>query len=411
MSNHGQHVDRDNPIAAALAQAKAAIAAVAHTPAWQMSAATTRDSLLELTRLTSMLEGLQIKVVAHAHRSGAADSVGATSTAAWWAHQTRMTAAEAHRRVKHAITVDERHQPVAATLSSGDLRPDQAQVVVRAIDALPDDVDPVVRAQARAHLLAEAAHHDAKALWVLGKRVLDVIAPEVGEAQLAKQLDAEERAAEQAQRFTMSHDGNGKTHGKFTLPTRKADMLCKALQALASPRRDGGAGASPEGMGKAFGDYIERYPIDRIPDAGGTCATVVVTMDLETLMGGLAAASLDTGTLISPGLARHLACKAGVIPVVLGGESQVLDVGRRRRFHSETQRLALATRDGGCTTIGCDRPPAWCEAHHDTPWSQGGDTSVDHGRLLCSRHHHLAHHPAYAMKHHPGRTVTFTQRQ
>jgi len=71
----------------------------------------------------------------------------------------------------------------------------------------------------------------------------------------------------------------------------------------------------------------------------------------------------------------------------------------------------MATRDGGCTTVGCDRPPACCEAHHDTPWSHGGGTSVDGGRLLCGRHHHLAHHPSYAVTHHPGRKVSFTKRE
>ena len=283
-------------------------------------------------------------------------------------------------------------------------------MIVQAVDALPDDVQPTVRDQARTHLVAEAAHHDARALRVLGKRVLDVVAPEVGEAQLAHELATEERAAEATQRLTLSDDGHGRTHGRFTLPTWKADLMRKVLQALASPRH-GGPGATPEGLGRAFGEFIERYPTDRVPDAGGVLATVVVTMDHETLMGGLGAAQLDTGTMISPGLARQLACRAGVIPVVLGGESQVLDVGRRRRLHSETQRLALATRDGGCTAVGCDRPPAWCEAHHDTPWSQGGGTSVQDGRLLCSRHHHLAHHPSYEMTHHPGRQVSFTRRE
>ncbi len=295
-------------------------------------------------------------------------------------------------------------------LSAGDLRPDQARVVVDAVDALPDDVDPGVRDQARVHLLDAAAHHDAKALRVLGKRVLDVVAPEVGEAQLAAQLEAEERAAEKAARLTLTDDGHGKTYGRFTLPTWQADLLRTALHALASPRR-GNSGATPEGMGTAFGDYLQRYPVDRLPDAGGLCATIVVTMDYTTLLGGLKAAQLDTGTLISPSLARRLACQAGIIPVVLGGDSQVLDVGRKRRFHSETQRIALVTRDRGCTTLGCDRPAAWCEAHHETPWSHGGGTSVERGRLLCSRHHHLAHHPGFEVTNHPGRKVSFTKRE
>ncbi len=410
MGNRDQHGDRHDPILAAITRARATIVEVQDVPAWRMSGATTRDALLELAELKSTLAGLEVQVLAHAHHSGAVDSVGATSVGAWLAHETRMTAVEAHRLVKHAVAVDARHTSVGAALSAGGLRPDQARVVVDAVDALPDDVDPQVRDQARVHLLDAAGHHDAKALRVLGKRVLDVVAPEVGEAQLAAQLEAEERAAEKAARLTMTDDGHGKTYGRFTLPTWQADLLRTALHALASPRR-GNSGATPEGMGTAFGDYLQRYPVDRLPDAGGLCATVVVTMDYTTLLGGLKAAQLDTGTLISPSLARRLACQAGIIPVVLGGDSQVLDVGRKRRFHSETQRIALVTRDRGCTTLGCDRPAAWCEAHHEVPWSKGGGTSVDRGRLLCSRHHHLAHHPDYDTTHHPGRKVSFTKRE
>ena len=163
-------------------------------------------------------------------------------------------------------------------------------------------------------------------------------------------------------------------------------------------------------MGLAFIDYIESRRADTVPTAGGVSATVVVNMDLDTLLGGLGAASLDTGARISAGEARRLACRAGIIPVVLGGKSVVLDVGRKRRFHSETQRIALGVRDGGCTVYGCDAPPGLCHVHHDHAWSQGGSTDVATGRLLCARHHHLIHDPRF--QHHLDKhgKVRFTRR-
>ena len=100
-------------------------------------------------------------------------------------------------------------------------------------------------------------------------------------------------------------------------------------------------------------DYLETRPDDTVPSAGGVPATIVVTMELETLLGGLKAASLDTGDRISAGEAR-LACRAGLIPLVLGGPSVVLDVGRKSRFHTEPQRIAMGIRDGGCVAEGCD---------------------------------------------------------
>lgn len=413
------HTTRSHPVLGALAALDAALEVAGGAPAWSMTETQAGEALLLLSRVESRLAAIGSSVAAHAHRVEVGRAEGATSTAAWWAHRTRMTHAEAHRRVARALVLDERHPEVTDALASGDVRADQAQAVVDAVEVLPPDVGAAVREQARAHLLAESAHLDARALRVLGRRVLDVVAPEVGEAELARQLDAEERVAAQASRLTMHDDGHGRTHGRFTLPTWQADLLRTVLHGLASPRRDRprtgaseAAGSSgPERLGRAFGEYVERYPRDRVPDAGGLCATAVVTMTLETLTGGLAAAHLDTGTPLSPGLARRLACEAGIIPVVLGGASQVLDVGRRRRLHTPAQRIALATRDHGCTTVGCSRPAAWCEAHHDTPWSQGGSTTVDDARLLCSRHHHLAHHPAYATTHHTGRRVSFTRRE
>ena len=90
-------------------------------------------------------------------------------------------------------------------------------------------------------------------------------------------------------------------------------------------------------------------------------------MTLDSLLGGLKAARLDTGETISAGLARRLACEAGIIPAVLGGKSQVLDLGRTRRFHTEAQRIAKTLEHGGCTAEGCDWPPGLCHLHHPDP--------------------------------------------
>jgi hypothetical protein len=139
-------------------------------------------------------------------------------------------------------------------------------------------------------------------------------------------------------------------------------------------------------------------------------ATVVVTLPLDTLLGGLTAAQLDTGTRISPGLARRWACQAGIIPAVLGGGSQVLDLGRKRRFHTQAQRIALAIEQGGCTAEGCDAPPGMTHVHHDQSWSEGGATSLKNGRLLCGYHHARAHDPAYEMVKLPGGRVRFHRR-
>jgi hypothetical protein len=88
----------------------------------------------------------------------------------------------------------------------------------------------------------------------------------------------------------------------------------------------------------------------------------------------------------------------------------VLDVGRKTRFHTTPMRVALNIRDQGCTAEGCDWPPGLCHAHHDRPWSRGGDTNVKHGRLLCPKHHARAHDPGFTTTPYPGGKVAFTRR-
>ncbi|GEP33086.1 HNH endonuclease [Nocardioides szechwanensis] len=409
MTSTGRRTDRDHPIVAAMSAIEAELDEVQHAPAWSLSDDDTRRALLTATRLAARLSALELKVAAHADSNRVGDASGATSAGVWWANASRMTQAEAARKVKLARAL-EHHEPVSEALAAGGLLVDQARVITAAVDALPDTVQPEVRAQARGHLLGAAAHYDARALRIQGRRILDVVAPEIGEAEEARQLAAEEKKAEQAARLTMHDDGHGQTFGRFMIRTAEADMFRKALQAIASPKA-GGQGLSPHGMGLALMEHIRRYPTGKLPTAGGVSATVVVTMTLETLMGGLKAAQLDTGTRISPGLARKLACEAGVIPVVLGGRSEVLDVGRKRRFHTKAQRIAMAVRDKGCAAMGCERPTSACHAHHLVQWSNGGGTSVESGVLLCARHHTLAHHDDYEVIHHPVGKISFIRRE
>ncbi len=386
---------------------------MAETPLWTLAERESEELLVEVTRLRSRVAELELRIAAHADRVDVGAREGATSTASWWAHHTRLTRAEAHRRMRLARRLDD-HEPVADALATGDLNPDQAAVILDALESLPADlVDHETVAAARARLVVHARHHDARALRVLGRRILDVVAPEIGEEHERRTLEREERDARAACRLTLSDDGHGRTHGRFTLPTLHGEMLRKALTALASPKRtpaETDARPLPERLGAAFAEYVESYPADRLPDAGGIPATLVVTLDLDTLVAGLGSARLDTGGVISAAEARRLACRAAIIPAVLDGASQVLDLGRTRRLHSRSQRIAMTARDGGCTTEGCDWPPGLCHAHHDHPWSQGGTTSVHDGRLLCPRHHARAHDPTYTMTNLPEGKVAFHRR-
>ena len=103
-----------------------------------------------------------------------------------------------------------------------------------------------------------------------------------------------------------------------------------------------------------------------------------------------------TGTLaftgpVTAATVRKIACDADIIPVLLGTQGRILDIGRTSRVFPPHIRKAITARDQGCAFPGCTIPAPWCEAHHINYWSQGGTTTTDNGALLCTHHHHLIH--------------------
>jgi len=130
-------------------------------------------------------------------------------------------------------------------------------------------------------------------------------------------------------------------------------------------------------------------------------ATLVVRMTLESLLTGLGVATIDGGEHgISAETARRMAADAQIIPEVLGGAGEVLDLGMSRRLFSKAQRIALAERDGGCAWGDCGRPPSYTEAHHIEWWSHDKPTDLSNGILLCSRHHHAIHRDGWQVEVH-----------
>ena len=106
--------------------------------------------------------------------------------------------------------------------------------------------------------------------------------------------------------------------------------------------------------------------------------------------------TVSTGTAtftgpLHPNTIRKIACDAEILPVLLGTDSQILDIGRTTRIFPPHIRKAITARDGGCAFPDCTLPAPWCEAHHITYWSHGGTTGTKNGTLLCSHHHHLIH--------------------
>ena len=256
----------------------------------------------------------------------------------------------------------------------GEVSTAQADVIARALDDLPDKIDPGVVAKAERVLIEHAATFAPRELRNLGRRILDVVAPEVGEEQERRKLEDEERKARRTTTLTTRVNGDGTTTIRIRVPDGVADRLMTYLHAWTNPRRTdpasgtdgtdgtdgssgtsgtatgGGAGSTPypTRLGQAFCSLLEHLDPARMPKHGGTATSVVVTMDFETLKSGLGTATTDTGLVISAAEARRLACTWHVIPAVMGGKSEVLDLGRGGRLYEAAQRRAMAIRDKHC---------------------------------------------------------------
>ncbi|BCW70379.1 DUF222 domain-containing protein [Arthrobacter sp. NicSoilB8] len=155
-----------------------------------------------------------------------------------------------------------------------------------------------------------------------------------------------------------------------------------------------------------------------LPATGGLRPQIMATIDYRDLLqrlggtgpgevagvpGGAEFLNQGTGSLMFSGpitasTVRKLACDADIIPVVFGGEGQVLDIGRASRVFPPHIRKALVARGQGCAFPQCTIPAPWCEAHHIDYWSWGGKTSTDNGTLLCSHHHHLIHKEQWSIR-------------
>ncbi|MCE3551591.1 HNH endonuclease [Pseudonocardia sp. RS11V-5] len=170
------------------------------------------------------------------------------------------------------------------------------------------------------------------------------------------------------------------------------DAIAAVLDATAAPLtaedERPAAERQAEALAEVCGWVLEH---GELPAVGGRRPVLTVQIRLEDLEQRARSGMLEFAGQLSPTALRQLACDCGVVPMVLDGAGQPLDVGRLTRSIPDGLRRAVTSRDGGCAHPGCDRPPSWCEIHHVIPWEHGGHTALGNLVMLCKAHHRQIH--------------------
>jgi hypothetical protein len=371
------------------------LAELGDNPLWTLGDEELLAEFTELHRIEAQVAALRLARLSELDSRGIPGQRGATSTVSWLRSVLLISAKAAARMLGLARGL--RTAPAtAAALTAGEVNVEQAHAVVETLKELPDDVKPEVVEQVEAAMLEHAAVLEPAQLRVVGERALAHMAPEVAEETDRKAMEAAEARAIQRRGLHLSPDDAGGVTVRGSLDPESAAIVKAALDPLTKPNRsdDGGLDGrtAPQRRADALVEVCRRMlGTDALSTSGGEPITLVVTCGFDALTRQLGVGTLDTGVRLSPETVRRLACDAVVLPAILGGASQVLDLGRQRRLFTGAVRRALNLRDGGCAFPGCDRPANWCQGHHIISWLNHGETNLDNGVLLCGHHHRLIH--------------------
>ncbi len=366
--------------------------------AWETSHAlpTTENPHRELDELLIAVEehldqltGLRLQLLREAWALGAGRVLDREKAS------PRTTTAQATAALILALDLEERFGLIGRALSDGVVSLAQAEAIVAGLKKLPVTLTRSDLDTAQTTVLGYADTLGPSELRTLASRMAELIDPAGAEQEEADRLAREERRAKAGRFLKLRPDHHGSLTITGRLPVADGALLAAQIEALMPPissYRSNDELPTPE-MRRADALVLlaeQAANAGTLPAQGFDRPTVKITIPLETLTDGLGpAATLDDGQPISAGQARRLACDADIIPVVLGGNSEILDVGRSQRLFTKGLRIGLIARDQGCAFPHCDVTAAACEGHHIIPWHQGGDTALSNGVLLCPWHHRL----------------------
>jgi hypothetical protein len=304
------------------------------------------------------------------------------------AGRVRAAAAAGPRRALTGQALPPAYRQVAAAQRAGMISERHARVIVDTVARLPEAVQAEHGEQIETELVGFADRFDPHQLAKLGLRISAYYDPDG--------RDAEVGYRDKHRTLSLHQRPDGSCSGSFEGTAEFAEFLQTTFDAFArpTPAVDGVTDARSAGQ-RRHDALLEALKLTirarALPSIAGVTATIVLTMTAEDFAARTGLARTGHGALLPvPEAMRITGGEYRLMNVVIDKTRGITAYSSTARLHSETQRLARAAIDGGCTFPNCPAPPGWCEMDHVIDHAHGGPTRVDLAVLACRYHNNDA---------------------
>ena len=308
------------------------------------------DDIVELEIVSEMVETIRLRKLNAFHRRGGLARTGHASLTSYLIDRCRMAAGRARRLVSLANAARTASMTFVAW-QDGRISTGQAQRLLDVSQAVPD------------------AYPEAEAMLIDAVQGLTVSDTNKAVEYWRQAVDGPELSIDQElirRGVSLSRTILGMSRLGGWMTTTAAEAMFAVFDALMPPPTPDDTRTPRQRRHDALED-LARNLLENTdtPTVGGEKPHINIVCDLDALA-GIAGGLHETerGDVLTVDTIRALACDSSVSRIVLGPESEIIDVGRRTRVIPAATRRAVIARDRHCVWPGCDREPRHCDVHH-----------------------------------------------
>lgn len=346
-------------------------------------------SVVALQTELNRLEAVVTEATAAFDASAAWALDGAQNCTQWLATMTHLPKKAARRRLRVGARLRKR-PAVEAAWREGEIT--EAQVAAIASLDTPSTADALARDEEmlveHARTLRFEAFARALAYW----------------RQLADRDGAERDAvAKRASReMHLSQSFDGMWFGRLTLDPLSGEIVSTALRTIEDElflcdAREAEERLGPDPKPHQFLRSPEQRRVDALVEMAVRAASVPEGAQRPLPLINVMVDAPATFERICELASGAVVTAADIAPLVLRAEFERavfstpnrVDISARARLFTGATRRKIVVRDRGCQHEFCDRRAVVCQVDHVIPWSQGGLTTQENGRLLCGFHNRL----------------------